>query len=78
MLGRSLRFLGIASTFWGVNVSEKDMFEISEKSLNDDTLRPLLHMTILYAKEHGQPLGQELLGMSHQRNRGLIQHHRDT
>lgn len=44
--------------------SEKDVFEISGKPMSDDTLRLLVHVTILYANEHGQPSGQELVDIT--------------
>ena len=37
--------------------SEKDIFEISGKPMSHDTLQLLVHITILYANEHRQPVG---------------------
>ena len=44
--------------------SEKDKFELSGKQISDDTLRLLVHLTVVYANEHGQPTGQELVDIT--------------
>lgn len=41
-------------------VSEKDVMEMANKEPSDDNLKLLLHTSILYANEVGEPQGQVL------------------
>lgn len=43
--------------------SEKDMFELADRSYDEENFRRLLHLTICYANEVGHPVGQELVSI---------------